>query len=319
MNPKSDKSLENYQRQLKEAKSTVAFLDSIFNEITDSILIIDPQSHKIMTFNQSALGHLELKESQLLGKTCHQLFYKSEIPCDNSYRTCPIKEVLKTSKNVLIEHEYTTKKNKLIYFEISANPIRNKKGAIHQIAFLMRNTTKKKKAALREKNILEVDEITGLYNQPFFYKQLKAEMSRSQRHQRPLSLVLMNIDNQDIFNKLSLLNKHEFLIQLGRVISNCIRNVDTIYRYVEHGFAIILPETSANQAVVFAKRLRQNYVDILRRLKDLNKLSIFSNFTLSMGIVECKAPDDIETMIKKAENALQQAQNKGNSIYRFKA
>lgn len=320
MDDKRKNFIENYRLQLEEAKSTIAFLDNIFNEINDSILIIDPESYKIMTFNQSALEHLGLKEAELLGETCHQLFCKSATPCENPYKACTIREILKTTQNVLVEYEYISKNNKLVYFEISANPIRDKKGNTHQIAFLMRDTTKKKRAALREKNILEVDEITGLYNQSFFYKQLKTEVSRSRRHQRPLSLLLASIDNQNIFDKLSLLNRHEFLIQMGRVISNCTRSVDTIYRYSEHNFAILLPETSGNQAIVFAERLKKSHLSILSELKNQNKLSIFSNFTLSMGIVEYKSPDNAEIMVKKAEDALQKAQEKGDGIiYHLKA
>jgi diguanylate cyclase (GGDEF)-like protein/PAS domain S-box-containing protein len=314
MKAEDTKSVEEYQHQLEETKSAADFLDRLFNEISDAILIIDPQSYKILTFNQSALDRLGLSEPQLLGKTCYQLFYKRTTPCETTYKSCPVKEILNTSQPVLTDYDYTDKNNKLTSFEVSASPIKTKDRDIAQITFVMRDITQKKRAESREKNILELDEITGLYNQSYFLKQLKTEISRSQRHQRALSIVLVGIDNPALYRKMSLLNQHEFLAKTGKVIVNNIRDVDMVYRYGDYGLAIILPETNKEQALIFAKRLQQHYQEIIRGIDDINKLVIFSKFTLSLGIVEYTAPDEVETVVKKAEEALQQAQSKGNNI-----
>jgi diguanylate cyclase (GGDEF)-like protein/PAS domain S-box-containing protein len=314
MTAKNKELSPDYQRQVEEAKSAAAFLDRLFNEISDSILVVDPQSYKILTFNQSALADLELKEAQLLGTTCHQLFYRRSTPCEIFYKTCPVKEILKTSRHMVIEYEYTNENNKLKHFEVSASPLRGEDGTICQIVFTLRNITRRKRAEQRKGNILEMDEITGLYNQVYFYKQLETEMARSRRHRRPLSLAIISIDNQELYRRLSLLNQHEFLAKVAKIISDNVRKVDTIYRYGEHDFAAILPETEGAQAVAFAKRLKFHHRNVLRNLKDINKLVMYSGFTLSVGIAEYDLLDYPEVLVKKAEEALRQARAMGNSI-----
>ncbi|MBE0606641.1 MAG: GGDEF domain-containing protein [Deltaproteobacteria bacterium] len=109
------------------------------------------------------------------------------------------------------------------------------------------------------------DNLTSLYNRAYFYYRLYSEIQRAKRYNRPLSLLIMDMDNFKQFN-----DRYGHLVgdQLLRVLSITLRGnirysagkpsyeLDIPCRYGGDEFAIILPETTSAQATVAAERLR---------------------------------------------------------------
>jgi diguanylate cyclase (GGDEF)-like protein len=101
------------------------------------------------------------------------------------------------------------------------------------------------------------DELTGLYNRRHFFQQLEQEFKRARRYSRPLSLIMVDIDN---FKRYNDLNGHLAGDQALRLIAARLRSitraVDLLTRYGGDEFGIILPETDLSQAGVQAERVR---------------------------------------------------------------
>ncbi len=118
-----------------------------------------------------------------------------------------------------------------------------------------------KNRALEEQNTL--DALSGVRNRAYFDKKLLAEMKRSRREQRPLALVMLDIDHFKQIN-----DEHGHLAGdavirgvAQRIQALLKRSSDHICRYGGEEFALILPNTDAEGAVALAEQIRQAVAD----------------------------------------------------------
>ncbi|MDP7077559.1 MAG: diguanylate cyclase, partial [Desulfobacterales bacterium] len=99
------------------------------------------------------------------------------------------------------------------------------------------------------KNLAITDGLTKLYNSRHFYNQLLLEVDRTNRYNRPLSLLLLDIDHFKAYNDtFGHLEGDVVLFRLGQIIKSCLRKMDSAYRYGGEEFTIILPETGGDEA-----------------------------------------------------------------------
>ena len=117
------------------------------------------------------------------------------------------------------------------------------------------------KLAIANKKLLElvdVDDLTGLYNMRSIYTRIDAELVRVRRYSRTMAIVMMDLDN---FKNVNDQFDHVFgsfvLATIGRIIRESIRQVDFAARYGGDEFLIVLTETGRKGAVIFADRLRK--------------------------------------------------------------
>ncbi len=146
------------------------------------------------------------------------------------------------------------------------------------------------------------DALTGLYNKAYFLEALKNEIARSQRSQRPISLVMFDFDNFKEHNDAyGHVEGDNLLRQMGEILRATIRAIDVPARYGGEEFTIILPETSHDHAFAFAERLR---------------CIVMEKFptTISIGIATCmNASVSPETLLKEADRALYAAKREGKN------
>jgi diguanylate cyclase (GGDEF)-like protein len=111
-------------------------------------------------------------------------------------------------------------------------------------------------ARLRE--LVYRDGLTGLYNHRYFHETLDKELSRARRYHSSLSLIIFDID---YFKKTNDRHGHPvgdvILMNIAKAVCSAVRPCDIVARYGGDEFAIILPETGAEGARVFASRLRR--------------------------------------------------------------
>ena len=101
------------------------------------------------------------------------------------------------------------------------------------------------------------DGLTKLHNSRSFYSQLEVEVDRFNRYKHPLALLLLDIDNFKSYNdSFGHLEGDKILVRISQVIKSCLRKLDTAYRYGGEEFTVILPETSCEEAMLVAERIR---------------------------------------------------------------
>jgi len=102
------------------------------------------------------------------------------------------------------------------------------------------------------------DFLTGLYNHRYFQQIFAQELGRAKRYQKLMSLIIIDIDNFKSFNdRFGHAVGDKVLIAIGEIISRSLRKVDYAFRYGGEEFVLILPETSLDNAILIADRLRE--------------------------------------------------------------
>jgi len=154
----------------------------------------------------------------------------------------------------------------------------------------------------------QVDALTRLLNRRRLDEDLKAECKRSLRYGRPLSFVMLDIDYFKAFNDCHGHPKADTALQaVADVITGCVRTTDTAYRYGGEEFCIVLRETTADDAMHFAERLRQR---IERRFES----GELTGITASFGVAEF-SPDTPtpRALVEAADTAMYESKHGGRN------
>jgi diguanylate cyclase (GGDEF)-like protein len=161
---------------------------------------------------------------------------------------------------------------------------------------------------LRELTI--TDDLTKLYNMRHFYGQLQLEMDRALRYKNPLSLLLLDVDQFKQYNDTyGHLEGDDMLVKLGEVIRECLRKSDTAYRYGGDEFMVVLSQTQGNEAWNVAERIRVRFLDEYAKPKAEGRIDL----TVSIGVVEYGADEDLSMFVKRADQAMYKAKNEGGN------
>ncbi len=156
------------------------------------------------------------------------------------------------------------------------------------------------------------DGLTGLYNHRYFQELMDREVHRSTRYNRPLSLIMIDIDHfKQINDAFGHQRGDHVLKQIGKIIRNTIRASDIASRYGGEEFAVVLPETELRGAAVLAERIRKN---IESCPFDLNGTK--TKVTVSLGVttyVPGKKIIQKGKIIDTADRALYKSKEKGRN------
>lgn len=164
-----------------------------------------------------------------------------------------------------------------------------------------------------------VDGLTKLYTHRYFQEFLSEELSRAIRYNRPLSIIMSDIDHFKIFNDNY---GHQIgdmvLEQTAKIFKASVRNkVDLVARYGGEEFIAVLPETDGKAAYVVAERLRKN-IEAANYNGDDGKIL---KVTASLGIATFPiSSTERLDLIKKADTAMYWAKQNGrNQVQVFDA
>jgi len=158
------------------------------------------------------------------------------------------------------------------------------------------------------KNLAITDDLTKLFNSRHFYSQLEQEMNRYSRYKRRFSILLLDIDHFKRFNdNYGHLEGDRILRQVSRMITSCMRTMDTAYRYGGEEFTVLLPETDCDAALTVAERIKNKVSG--EALDYINDPCV----TVSIGATEYAETDSISDLIKRADKAMYVAKQKGRN------
>lgn len=161
------------------------------------------------------------------------------------------------------------------------------------------------------KRLSITDGLTKLFNSRYFYSQLKIEIDRTIRYDRPLSLLLMDIDNFKEYNDtFGHLEGDKILFRLGQIIKSCLRKMDSAYRYGGEEFTIILPETEGGEAATVAERIRSAVEK--ETISPGGKTGHF-NITISLGVTEYQPDEAIAVFVQRADQAMYLSKQAGRN------
>ena len=156
------------------------------------------------------------------------------------------------------------------------------------------------------------DPLTGLANHRQFYDQLEREFRRAQRYQRPLTLLMLDLDRFKAFNdQFGHLAGDHALRETADVLRQNARSVDILARYGGEEFAIILPETDIQRGAAHAERIRSA---VASHAFLSQETGLEHRVTVSIGVAALSpALQKIEELVHGADQALYRAKAAGRN------
>lgn len=195
------------------------------------------------------------------------------------------------------------KKNDEVYWlEQNIIPLYNNNNKIEYFVSIGIDVTSKKFI----EEIAYIDTLTGIYNRRMFFKLAEEQIKLTKRYGSDLSFILIDIDHfKDVNDSFGHQAGDMVLKELTKLISDNIRESDIFGRYGGEEFILVCPQTKKEDTIKLAEKLRvavESY-----QFKTVGKK------TISLGVSSLGENDDIETLIKKADEALYVAKSEGRN------
>lgn len=194
-----------------------------------------------------------------------------------------------------------------IWIELRATPERSEGGADRWYGFLTEITQRKADEA-RLRRLATTDPLTGLSNRRHFFERGAQELRRAARYRRPLALLMLDIDH---FKSVNDRYGHEagdaVLRDLAERLRAGLRTSDLAGRIGGEEFAVLLPETTAEQAELLAERLRAAIA--------ADPLGPDLGITVSLGVALAvpASEETLDPVLRRADAALYRAKAGGRN------
>ena len=157
--------------------------------------------------------------------------------------------------------------------------------------------------------IATTDALTGTHTRRHFFDLAEVECGRSSRHQRPISVALLDLDHFKLVN--DRFGHHvgdEALRLVAETVRDKLRRHDLLGRYGGEEFALLLPETPLAGATLVVERIRQ----AVAALAFEHQRSLVT-LTISAGVVFRRAEEPLATALERADAALYAAKDQGRN------
>lgn len=169
----------------------------------------------------------------------------------------------------------------------------------------------------RLQKLVDIDDLTGLYNMRSIYEKIDGEIRRAQRFDRSVGVIMLDMD---FFKSVNDTNDHLFgsfvLSEVGKLIRDNMRQIDFAARYGGDEFLIVLSETTPAGAESVAERIRS-----LIEQKLFESPTSAMKLTASLGLAVISPASqamDARSLVRLADHALYEAKRTGkNRVQRF--
>ncbi|MHB1662115.1 MAG: sensor domain-containing diguanylate cyclase [bacterium] len=300
---------KDLRRKLKENEE---LFGTMVNGMVEGIYINDT---KILYANPSALKFFGYQEKELYDMYIWDLFGEKDRPVVKA-------NIEKRLKGERFYTEYRfdtfTKKGeeKYVMFHVQTVVYQGRFVALAVFFDITDKVLLEKqleKERLQFQELSEVDYLTGIFNRRKLEKFLEGYVKLAVRYNRPLSLIMFDIDH---FKSINDNYGHQIgdnvLIEIADLVKTNLRETDFFARFGGEEFMILMPETNLS----YAKAKAEN----LRKLIEENIFKYIYGLTCSFGVIEYGKKDNSDNMqdivsglIGRVDNALYRAKENGRN------
>jgi len=163
------------------------------------------------------------------------------------------------------------------------------------------------------------DPLTGMLNRRYLIERLAEELKRSKRQEYPMSFMMIDIDDFKLYNDRNGHQAGDLALEMtAQCLKSALRSADVASRYGGEEFCILLPQTSLEEGLAIAERIRRR---ITRVRFPHGKSQPLGSVTVSIGVSSFSPGlETPQTIIEAADRALYLAKSRGkNSVETFDA
>lgn len=154
------------------------------------------------------------------------------------------------------------------------------------------------------------DPLTGAFNRASMDEALDREIKLAERYDRPLSMIVMDVDHfKSVNDTMGHVAGDTVLQAIVECTGTCIRSTDIVFRYGGEEFVVLLSNTDLPGAALLAERIRQRVEH--HRVDGKKGESI--KITLSLGVAQLQNTEDATTFFCRADKALYEAKGLGRN------
>jgi len=313
------------------SKAVTATLDinKLYNISLDALLQIIPGEAGIITFYEDDGKRLEIKAIRHIGlaagekvlRAFKKHFEKDMKGGTNIVVTNPEvngegEESLKEYNSMLIAPLYRGTASIGYILILSAlgksgynlRDIKNASFINEHISSAFDNAIKYSEA----KEMAFIDSLTGLYNSKYLEAALDRELKRADRLMSPVTVLFMDLDN---FKKINDTNDHlvgsRVLVEVGKILLKCVREVDTVIRYGGDEYVVILVDADYGVAMRVADRIRAS----IEQEHFIAEESLDIRITASLGVATYPIHTrDKKELLKIADKAMYRAKDLSRNV-----
>ena len=301
-------------KRVEEAlRSSEAKLRNITEVIGEGIYVLDGQG-RLTFMNPEAEKLLGWSEAELLGREMHEVihFQKADgTPLPEA--DCPVLRAISSGDTIRNEEDVFTRKDGTLFpVAIVATPLREAGQIVGSVAAFQDITERKKvDGEMRLLNEIlarqaKTDPLTGISNRLKFNEVLSTEIHRARRFRTPLSLIMFDVDHFKMIN--DTFGHHagdQVLRELTSLVADHVRSHDLFARLGGEEFMITVTNTTADNALRFAEKLRLTIEK--RRFPGVGRV------TCSFGVAQLGSDENDDRFTQRADDALYRAKEQGRN------
>jgi len=183
-------------------------------------------------------------------------------------------------------------------------PTPQRVGAVEQIAVTCIPAIENARRYREARQMAETDALTGFFNQRYFHETLRREALRAQRYDRRLALLILDLDDfKTVNDRIGHLAGDAVLAQVAERLRNEIRSVDVGCRIGGDEFAVIMPESTTEDATQLFQRMQ----DAVATMTTPGG----GRVRISAGIAELHHGETAAGLFERADSALYRAKELG--------
>ena len=293
------------EHRLREADSWMA---AIFSNVNDFACFSLDEAGLINSWNPSGRRQTGFSATDVMGQTLGRFRpHGDQIPGQ-------ILGYLDRARREgwhLHEDRCLTRDGGSFWCQILITVLEQEIGSQSGFSVVLRNVTDRKMTTDELRRLLTTDHLTGAANRARFFELAASEIAASVRYARPLSVLMIDVDNFKRVNDTLGHAAGDFVLQA--IVTRCqpiLRSIDVLSRFGGEEFVILLPGSDITGALEVAERICK---DIDNQLVTFEHALI--HVTVSIGCVSLgHGVNDLNGLLKAADVALYQAKQFGRNM-----
>ncbi len=284
-------------------------LGRILNDSSNEIYVVDAKTLGFLQVNPRALEHLGYSLDEIRKLRLSDILYDMH---DAAVRQL-LQPMIEGKRDFIFHRgEHHCKDGRRYPVEIRFQYSENEVPPI--IVATALDTTERQQYEQKLRQQANQDQLTGLPNRHFMLKHIAAALKRSQRNDRPMALLFLDLDNfKSINDSLGHSAGDELLREAAARIKSVLRKTDTAARLGGDEFLVLLEDIdSTDDAKLIAERLVEEFL----RLFTVAGRRVHSTTSVGISIYPGDG-DSVETLMQSADTAMYKAKQMGRSGFQF--